>query len=231
MVGRAHPESRSDFQAKEAQILRTEKDPIRRRRAIQQLKESLAPTVRFDAIFIPDFVKNIALVAPALAVEDVITQTCDSTEIQRLRKLTHRPNLEPVQLLGANGWDDPSLVEKAGRYVECAVFVDGFYADSDRPETKEFVEAFQTKYQRPPSILEASAYDSARMIRRVLERGATTREALRAGLAAMRGFRGATGELSFDASREPVKPLFFLTVEHGQIRELEPDEMALPGSG
>ena len=45
--------------------------------------------------------------------------------------------------------------------------MDGFYAGSARPETKRFVDAYQRKYGREarPSVLEASAYDAARMAR------------------------------------------------------------------
>jgi ABC-type branched-subunit amino acid transport system substrate-binding protein len=136
-----------------------------------------------------------------------------------------------VQLLGANGWDDPALVERAGKYVECAIFVDGFFPASERPETKAFVTEFQARYQHPPSILEASAYDAAAMLRRVVEGGATDREALRAGLGALKGFKGATGDLAFDARREVAKPLFYITVEKGALRELTPQELAAPGAG
>jgi ABC-type branched-subunit amino acid transport system substrate-binding protein len=173
----------------------------------------------------------VALVAPALAVEDVVTQTCDQKEVERIRKVTGREDLKPVQLLGANGWDDPALLEKAGKYVECAIFVDGFFPGSERADTKAFVSAFQAKYGHPPSILEASAYDAARMIRRALEAGATTRDAVRDQLSTLKGFAGATGTLSFDARREIAKPLFYLTVEKGALRELTPQELAAPGAG
>ncbi len=227
MVGKLWLDERQDYQQQVRDITAQESDPYRRRKAIQRARDRLPPLVDFDAVFIPDFARNVALVAPAIAVEDVITQTCDPREVDRIRKATGREDLQPVQLLGANGWDDPTLVEKAGRYVECAVFVDGFYAASERPETKAFVTAFQAHYGHVPSILEASAYDAARLIRHALEQGATTREAVRDALAATRDFPGATGNLSFDDRREVTKRLFFLTVEKGAIREMTPEEIGV----
>jgi hypothetical protein len=229
MIGKLWLEERRDYQDQVRAITEAEKDPYRRRKAIQKAREKLAPVVDFDAIFIPDFAKNIALVAPALAVEDIVTQTCDPREVERIRRTTGRDDLQPVQLLGSNGWDDPSLVEKAGKYVECAIFVDGFYAASERPETKAFVNAFQARYGHPPSILEASAYDAASLLRRALEQGASSREALRDALARTKDFPGATGTLSFDERREVSKRLFFLTVEKGALRELRPEEMGSVG--
>jgi ABC-type branched-subunit amino acid transport system substrate-binding protein len=173
----------------------------------------------------------VALVAPALAVEDVVTQTCDPREVERIRKATGREDLHAVQLLGANGWDDPTLVERAGKYVECAIFVDGFFAASERPATKAFVTGFQAQYGHAPSILEASAFDAAGLVRRAVEGGAAQRDAVRDALSAVKSYPGATGDLSFDGRREVQKPLFYLTVDKGAVRELTPAELAASGAG
>jgi ABC-type branched-subunit amino acid transport system substrate-binding protein len=231
MVGKLWLDERQDYVDLVKDLAQEEQDPYRRRKAIERLRERLPPVIDFDAIFIPDFANNVALIAPALAVEDVVTQTCDPKEAERIRKVTGREDLKPVQLLGANGWDDPALIEKAGRYVDCAIFVDGFFSRSERADTKAFTAAFQTRYGHPPSILEASAYDAARMIRSALEAGAGTRDAVRDRLATLRGFPGATGTLSFDARREVAKPLFYLTVDKGALRELTPQELTAPGAG
>jgi ABC-type branched-subunit amino acid transport system substrate-binding protein len=226
LVGKLYLDERPDYGEQVKEIVQEEKDPFRRRKALEKLREKIAPITDFDAIFVPDFAKNVGYVAPALAVEDVVTATCDPKEVEKIKKTTGREELQPVQLLGANGWNDPQLTERAGRYVECAVFVDGFFAASERPETRKFVEAFQQKFGHPPSILEASAHDAARLIRAGLERGARSREALRQELAAVKGLPGATGDLSFDERREVQKPLFFLTVENRQVRELTLPELA-----
>jgi ABC-type branched-subunit amino acid transport system substrate-binding protein/TolA-binding protein len=232
MVGKLHLDERPDWVQKAKQIAKEEKDPYRRAKAVEKARKALEPIVDFDAVFIPDFAKNLALVAPALAVEDVVTSTCDPKELERIRKATGREDLKAVQLLGGNGWDDPALVERAGKYVQCAVFVDGFFAASERPETRRFVEAFLKRYGKPPSILEASAYDAARMVRQAVERDkAATREAVRAALSSLKGFKGATGDIGFDARREPAKPLFFLTVDKAGLRELTREELLGPGAG
>jgi len=231
MVGKLWLDERQDYVEQLKALAEEEQDPYRRRKAVEKLRDKLAPVTDFEVVFIPDFAKNVALVAPALAVEDVVTQTCDPREVERIRKATGREELKAVQLLGANGWDDPTLVERAGKYVECAIFVDGFFAASERPETKAFAAAFQAKYGHPPSILEASAFDAAALLRRAVEGGAANRDAVRDALAATKGFPGATGELAFDARREVSKPLFFLTVDKGAMRELTPQELAAPGSG
>ena len=231
LVGKADLERRADWRKAAAEIAKEQKDPFRRKKALEKLRKELPPIVDFDAVFVPDFAKNVALLAPALAVEDVMTLTCDERALERFRKATNQPGARAVQLLGANGWDDPALVDKAGRYVECAIFVDGFFAGSERPATRRFVEAFQREYQHPPTILEASAYDAAGLLRATLEAGAVDREGVRGLLSTARPFPGATGDVSFDARREPRKQLFFLTADKNGIRELTPQELAAPGAG
>jgi ABC-type branched-subunit amino acid transport system substrate-binding protein len=236
MVGKLYLDERTDWKEQQEEIAKKETDPFRRRKALEKAREKLEPVVDFDAIFIPDFAKNVRLIAPALAVEDVVTQTCLPEEVQKIRKTTGRPDLVPVQLLGANGWNDPSLFDMTpggpGRHVRCAILVDGFYAGSSRPDTKRFVEAFVQKYPgQAPTILEASAHDAAKMARQVLETRAQTREAVRDGLARLRGFKGATGEIAMGPERTPEKELFFLTVDQNGLREMRPDELARPGAG
>jgi len=229
MVGKLHLDERQDYQDQVKELLKEERDPFRRRKALEKLRDKLAPIADFEAVFIPDFARNVTLIAPALAVEDVVTATCDQRELERIRKATEREELMPVQLLGANGWDDPALVERGGKYVECAVFVDGFFAASQRAATRAFADGFAVKFGHPPTILEASAHDAARLVRAGLEKGAKTREALRQALAQTKGLPAATGDLSFDERREVQKALFFLTVEKGAVRELTRAELAALG--
>ena len=232
LVGKLYLDERLDYMDKQREIAKEERDPYRRRKALEKLRKELEPVVDFDALFIPDFARNLALIAPSLAVEDVVTTTCDPVELERIRKSTGHENLRPVQLLGANGWDDPALVEKAGRYVTCSIFVDGFFPGSERPETRRFVEAYQKRYGTPPSILEASAYDAAGILRQVMQKEKTqSRSAVRDDLAAVRSYRGATGDISFDERREAKKALFFLTIDKEGLRELKPAELAAPGAG
>ncbi len=224
LVGRSQVEKRADWREISKAITKEIQDPYRRSRALEKARKELSPIVEFDVIFVPDFARSVTLLAPALAAEDVVT-ACDPEELAKIQKVSPWV-VKPVLLLGGNGWDDPAIVEKAGRYVECAVFVDGFFPASQRPDTKRFVDSFQTIHARAPSILEASAHDAAGMIAAAMARGAAGRKDLRDALAAQKPFPGATGEVVFDASGEPVRDLFFLTVEKGAIREMRPEELS-----
>ncbi len=247
MVGRLFVEERPEYVEAAKEIAQKEPDPFRRRKALEKLRDGLEPVTDFDAVLVADFARNVKLIAPALAVEDVLTITCLPEELKRIEKNAERnaekgaPRRESrvVQLLGGNGWGgDPSLFDAgpggAGRHVRCAIYVDGFFAGSTLPATRAFTEAYRKRFAAEPTILEASAHDAVKMARQVLEQGrAVTREALRDGLAGLKGFKGATGELSFSPRRTPEKELFFLTSDRDGVRELTRAELDArgPGSG
>ncbi len=245
MVGRLYVEERPEFVELRKEIAAREPDPFRRRKALEKARDGLEPITDFDAVLVADFARNVKLIAPALAVEDVLTATCLPEELKRIEKNLERSGdkggprkeLHVVQLLGGNGWGgDPSLFDSgpggAGRNVRCAIYVDGFFAGSSLPETRRFTEAYRKRYGADPTILEASAYDAVRMARQVLERGkAQTREALRDGLAAVKGFKGATGEITFSPRRTPEKELFFLTADRDGVREMTRAELDARGPG
>jgi hypothetical protein len=228
LVGRYYLDQREDFVAKRKEIAAAVKDPFRQRKLMEEARKKLEPIIDFDALFIPDFPRNIGLVAPALAVEDVITNACDKRDLERIAKTTGKKpeELKTVQVFGANGWNFPELVERGGKFVQCAIFVDGFFLNSDRRETRAFVDAFRkaTNPPRDPGLLEAEGYDTARILRSVIEKERPqTRAALREALLKVKDFPGATGRTTFNPQREAEKPLFFLTIDRDEIRELDSD--------
>jgi len=230
MVGRS-PEDldeRQQFSEQSEKIAKEISDPYRRRKALSQLRNQQAPIVDFDAVFIPDSARTVRLIAPAIAAEDVITTGCDTRELEVVKRTTKNEQLHTVQLLGTSLWDSPDLVdERSGvaRYVQCSIFVDVFFANSERPATKKFVDEFSTTYRRPPGFLEAHAYDAAGLLKRVLEeRRPQSREELREALVNLRKpFEGAAGDTVFAKDREAQKPFFWLWINRGSIVEFDPE--------
>jgi ABC-type branched-subunit amino acid transport system substrate-binding protein len=237
LVGRYYLEDRGDYLEKAREVMAGPGDAFRKRKAMEKVRASLDPVVDFEALLIPDSWERVSLVAPALAVEDVITNACDPGDIERIRRTTGRKDIRTVTLLGTNTWTSPNgpsglpkLLERGGKFVTCSVFVDGFFAGSAREATEKFVRAFQERFEDfQPSLYDAIGYDSAGMIREIIEKHQPkTRAALRERLSLVKGFQGATGTTRFDEQRESRKPLFFLTVGDKGLREIEWEEK--PGS-
>jgi ABC-type branched-subunit amino acid transport system substrate-binding protein/predicted negative regulator of RcsB-dependent stress response len=228
MVGRYNLSERKEFIEQQEKLLKDITDPYRRRKALAQLKSQTAPIVDFDALFIPDGARTVRLIAPAIAAEDVITSGCDARDLETIKKTKGKDELRTVQLLGTNLWDSPDLVDDrmgAARYVQCAIFADGFFVSSQRRATQKFVADYDAAYHRQPSFLEAHGHDAAGILRDLLERKRPqTREELRALLAQMdKPFEGASGTIRFGPDREAQKTLFWLWINRGSIQEFDPD--------
>lgn len=233
LVARDNVQDREEFRAEANKIISAEKNPYRRRQKLEKLAGQQAPVVDFDVLLVPDYYRTVGLLAPALAVEDLITNGCDEKELERIKKTTRR-DVKVVTMLGGAGWNSPDLVARGGRYVICSVFVDGFYAGSARTKTQDFVEEFEDRLQRKPGLLEAQGYDTARLVREIVQRQhPATRDAFRTAIGNVRKFAGATGDTTFGPDREADKPLFFLTINKTGIAEmvdvkLSPNGIAVP---
>ena len=230
MVGRSPSdvEERQQFSDEAEKIMKEITDPYRRRKALSQLRNLQAPIVDFDAMFIPDSARTVRLIAPAIAAEDVITTGCDTKELEVVKRTTKNEQLRTVQLLGTSLWDSPDLVdERSGvaRYVQCSIFVDVFFANSERPATKKFVDEFSSAYRRSPGFLEAHAFDAASILKRVLgDRRPESRDDVRSALANLgKPFEGAAGDTLFGRDREAQKPFFWLWINRGSILEFDPE--------
>jgi ABC-type branched-subunit amino acid transport system substrate-binding protein len=229
MVGKFNLGERGEYLEEERKIAAEITDPYRRRKALAQAKNNTAPLIEFDALFIPDSARKVRLIAPAVAAEDVITSGCDTRDLEVIKKTTKRgDDLRTVQLLGTNLWDSNDLVDErmgAARYVQCAIFADGFFPQSQRGATKAFVAEYDSAYHRVPSYIEAYAHDVAGIVRGILEKQRPqTRDQFRDTLATMsKPFPGATGETRFGPDREAQKNFFWLWINRGQITEFDPD--------
>ena len=227
LVGRDNLAERREFVEEEARIVQEITDPYKRRKELARLRNTAAPIIDFDALFIPDFASSVRLMAPAIASEDIITNGCDQKDMEIIKKTTKRDDVHPVQLLGWMGWDSAELVDErmgAARYVQCSVFVDAFFPKSERAATKKFVDSFDASFHRQPQLLEAHAHDTAGLLKNlIVAERPQTREALRDALAAMaKPYDGAAGETVFGKDREAHKPLFWLWINRGQILEFDP---------
>ena len=149
-----------------------------------------------QAVFIPDF-------AP--------------TAIPLASQLRHaHPD---VVLLGSNGWNDPAALGPAADDIDGAVFVDGFFASSQRRGTQDFVVAYRSAFGSTPEILEAQAYDAAKLVAAALQSGARSRAQLIAALQTPRSFEGAGGTVAV-GPQGVQRQLFLLRIASGQISEI-----------
>jgi len=231
LAGRFFLEERPEYLQEAARIRQEATSDFGRRKALERLRSSLSPMVEFDVLFIPDEWRRVGLIAPALAVEDIITNACDAKDLERIRKTSKDKEFKTVTLLGPSTWASrkgqsglPELVERGGKFVSCSVYVDGFYEDSQRKATREFAKAYRESYGRDnktPNWVAAIGFDTGLLLKAALASGAQTREALRRALLEVK-IEGAAGTKGFNAQREARREWFFLQLGPKGIEEIQP---------
>jgi branched-chain amino acid transport system substrate-binding protein len=133
-----------------------------------------------DVVYLPDYYSTVALVAKQLRAQGINSP-----------------------IVGADGWD--GLTENAGDEV-----LNGFYSNhyaSDSTETKvvNFVRDFTAKFGTVPNAFSALGYDSMYLVKDAIAKaGPADSTAIKNALAATNGAY-LTGNLSFDAKRNPLK--------------------------
>jgi branched-chain amino acid transport system substrate-binding protein len=121
---------------------------------------------------------------------------------------------------GGDGWDSPKLVEIGGDAVEDGVFSNHFSKEDPSPEVQGFVTKYRKEYGADPDALASLAYDAAFVLLSAIEKtGSTDGAAIRDALETVK-INGATGKISFDEIRNPIKSAVILQIKNGQQQYL-----------
>ena len=159
----------------------------------KKIFQEYAPS--FDAMYLPGYAERVGLLIPQLAFYDIVN----------------------VALIGSNNWHSPDLIERAQRYAAGAVFVDGFFPESDDPTIKPIWDAYRSAYNEEPDILSAQAYDAAAMVLSLIKEHKDTPQAIRDGLLALKDYHGISGDITFPGNGEAQKKLFLIKVQDGKF--------------
>lgn len=169
----------------------------------QKLKARGKPTELYDAVFLPDSYQKVALLASALAFEEI--------PVGRFRP--HGGDA-PLALVGLNAWNNDDLVRRGGTYVLDSIFVDAWDARSSRPAVTRFLEAWTGLGAGPPSVVEAVGWDTMLLVDQALAAGGDLPTALRT---VRFPEPGAAGTLGFGGDGVVDREFRLLTVTRGGI--------------
>ena len=122
-------------------------------------------------------------------------------------------------ILGGDGFADPTFIALAGDAAATNVYyVSGYSGKTPANEvTKRFIAGYKAKYQTEPSMFDALSYDAVYMVKQAAEdTKAKSSVDVKDGLAKLKGFRGATGDISVDKDHNPVKDAVVVKLENGK---------------
>lgn len=113
-----------------------------------------------------------------------------------------------VPLMGADGWDSPTLVDLAGADALNNTFITNHYSSGDPdPKIQDFVAAFEAEYKQQPNAFHALGYDTVYYLKDAIERAGdeVTGEAIQKALAETKDLSLITGTFTVDEKHNPVK--------------------------
>lgn len=113
-----------------------------------------------------------------------------------------------VPLMGADGWDSPTLVDLAGADALNNTFITNHYSSGD-PDQKiqDFVKSFEDEYGSAPNAFHALGYDTVYYLKDAIERAGdeVTGETIAKALAETKDLSLITGTFTVDENHNPVK--------------------------
>jgi branched-chain amino acid transport system substrate-binding protein len=220
LVGRSLLTARPEYKAALDALKEQELSPLRLRAELNRLEKNLPPLVDFEAVVIPDSGRQIGLIAPALAFEDIVL-THDPRLLERIRKAQKR-DLQPVTLLGASTWNSSQTLDSCENDCEDAVFVDGYWPQDPQPKVLDFTAGFrELSHGADPLLGEAQAYDTAAWLAQIIaEVGPPTRKDMAESIRQSPPFEGVSGRWSFNEIGEAQRALYVLTIRNHAISPL-----------
>lgn len=119
-----------------------------------------------------------------------------------------------VPMAGGDGWDSAKLPEIAGKQALNNTYFSSLYSPDDASDlNKNFVAEYEKAYKTRPDVFAALAYDSALLIAKAIEDCKSADPVkIAAAMAKISGFKGVSGEVTFDEQHNPVKSA--VIIEH-----------------
>lgn len=151
-----------------------------------------------EVIYVPDYYNKVALIA----------------------KQIREKGLKSA-LIGGDGWDSPELIKIAGNAIVGGSFTNHYSPDRKDPIADAFIKKYKERFGNVPDALGALGYDSTVMLLKVLDSvKRPTQEEIMKALAAVKNFKGVTGNISFDKNGDAIKSAVILKVEKDGFKYL-----------
>lgn len=122
-----------------------------------------------------------------------------------------------VPLMGADGWDSPTLLELAGKEALNNTFTTNHYSSEDTDgRAQEFSKKFKEKYGKSPDAFNALGYDTVYLLADAIKRaGGANSTKIKEALEATKDLELVTGLYSVDENHHPIKSATILEYKDG----------------
>jgi branched-chain amino acid transport system substrate-binding protein len=154
------------------------------------------------------------LLATAKAVDPDLVFLPGHDESGSIVAEAHRMRLQ-VPFMGGDAWDVASFFIKGGNQLASGFYSTHWNEAVKNPQSIAFTKRYKKLY--PFLSPAAHGYDAVLVLADAIRRsGSTDRRAICKALAQTKNFQGITGNLSFNASGDPIKPVIIMKITCGQ---------------
>ena len=122
-----------------------------------------------------------------------------------------------VPMAGGDGWDSAKLPEIAGKAALDNTFFSSLYSPDDTSDlNKNFVAEYKKAYNTNPDVFAALAYDSTLLVAEAIEKaGSADPVKIAEAMAKISGFKGVSGEVTFNEEHNPIKSAVIIEHKNG----------------
>ena len=158
----------------------------------------LSSMVNFDVLFIPDGGRSLGQVMAFMKNNDVTEMT----------------------YLGTNLWNTSDLGRRAGHSAKNIFFVDATLSPEDEQKSP-FYQKYYAAFNESPTIIEAQAFEAAKILRDQISSGYRSRSSLSYQLKSMGRTLGAYSEIRMNTNHELVRPLNLFELSSSIIKKID----------
>jgi len=122
--------------------------------------------------------------------------------------------------IGSDGWDAESFFTLGGNKIRHGYYINHWSPAHEDPVSQSFLAKYggENKLKAPTAL----AYDAVNiLIASITRAGSLDHEAVRLSLTQLRGFKGVTGDITFDAQGDAVKSACIVEIQDGIARHLK----------
>lgn len=123
------------------------------------------------------------------------------------------------QFLGSTALEEPKLLEICGNAADGVIYPmsTGYNADSPEIVVQQFKKKFRAKYSKDPGFVAAQCYDAVKIIAWAIEKAGNKGYKIQKVLSTLEGYKGITGETSFDEKGDVIKPTIIKYIKDGKF--------------
>lgn len=127
-----------------------------------------------------------------------------------------------VPIIGGNGFNNPQLMEDAGKAAEGVVVGAAWNSASDNPQNAGFLKAYKKKFDAQPDQFAAQAYTGMMIIDTAVRSGCSAeRDAIKKGLGNISDVDSVLGTISINKDRDAEHEAVVQVVKDGKFTVLK----------